>query len=72
MYNAMGLSQHFDLLLSTHTFGYLKEDQRLFLRVREHTGFDPARTLFIDDIEPILDAASQPLWYRVLSWRQQS
>lgn len=52
-----GLAQHLDLLLSTHTFGYPKEDQRLWQRVQEQTGFDPARTLFIDDSEPILDAA---------------
>ncbi|WP_074011723.1 GMP/IMP nucleotidase [Candidatus Sodalis sp. SoCistrobi] len=54
-----GLDQHLDLLLSTHTFGYPKEDQPLWQRVHAHTGFDPARTLFIDDSEPILDAASR-------------
>ncbi|CAJ0994888.1 GMP/IMP nucleotidase YrfG [Sodalis praecaptivus] len=54
-----GLGQHLDLLLSTHTFGYPKEDQQLWRRVRELTGFDPARTLFIDDSEPILDAVSR-------------
>ena len=52
-----GLDRHLDLLLSTHTFGYPKEDQRLWRQVRQHIGFDPARTLFIDDNETILDAA---------------
>ncbi len=52
-----GLDQHLDLLLSTHTFGYPKEDQRLWAAVQQQTGFDPARTLFVDDGEPILDAA---------------
>lgn len=52
-----GLDQHLDLLLSTHTFGYPKEDQRLWQAVQQHTGFDPQRTLFVDDGEPILDAA---------------
>lgn len=52
-----GLDTHLDLLLSTHTFGYPKEDQRLWQAVQQHTGFDPARTLFVDDGEPILDAA---------------
>ncbi|MDF7758405.1 GMP/IMP nucleotidase [Kosakonia cowanii] len=53
-----GLAAHLDLLLSTHTFGYPKEDQRLWQAVASHTGLDPAQTLFIDDSEPILDAAA--------------
>ncbi|WJV54244.1 GMP/IMP nucleotidase [Pectobacteriaceae bacterium CE90] len=52
-----GLDQHLDLLLSTHTYGYPKEDQRLWHAVQAHTGFNPTRTLFVDDSEPILDAA---------------
>lgn len=54
-----GLDRHLDLLLSTHTFGYPKEDQRLWQAVQQQTGFDPQRTLFVDDGEPILDAASK-------------
>jgi putative hydrolase of the HAD superfamily len=54
-----GLGQHLDLLLSTHTFGYPKEDQRLWQAVAEHTGLEPERTLFIDDSEPILDSAAK-------------
>ncbi|MFP1740315.1 GMP/IMP nucleotidase [Lonsdalea quercina] len=52
-----GLDQHLDLLLSTHTYGFPKEDQRLWQAVQTQIGFDPARTLFVDDSEPILDAA---------------
>lgn len=52
-----GLESHLDLLLSTHTFGYPKEDKRLWQAVVEHTGLDINRTLFIDDSEVILDAA---------------
>ncbi|MBJ7222976.1 MULTISPECIES: GMP/IMP nucleotidase [unclassified Brenneria] len=52
-----GLDQHLDLLLSTHTYGYPKENQRLWQAVQRQTGFNPARTLFVDDSEPILDAA---------------
>ncbi|MCW0308248.1 GMP/IMP nucleotidase YrfG [Pantoea ananatis] len=51
------LAPHLDLWLSTHTFGYPKEDQRLWQAVEQHTGFDASRTLFIDDSEIILDAA---------------
>lgn len=54
-----GLGQHLDLLLSTHTFGFPKEDQRLWQAVQQHTGFANARTLFIDDSEPVLDAAKR-------------
>ena len=53
-----GLGAHLDLLLSTHTFGYPKEDQRLWQAVVEATGLNPEKTLFIDDSEPILDAAA--------------
>ncbi|WP_417643239.1 GMP/IMP nucleotidase [Enterobacter kobei] len=53
------LGSHLDLLLSTHTFSYPKEDQRLWQAVQQETGLDPARTLFVDDSEPILDAAAQ-------------
>lgn len=52
-----GLDKHLDLLLSTHIYGYPKENQRLWRAVQRQTGFEPARTLFVDDSEPILDAA---------------
>jgi len=52
------LARHLDLLLSTHTFGYPKEDQRLWQAVARYTEFDAQRTLFIDDSEAILDAAA--------------
>lgn len=52
-----GLDKHLDLLFSTHTFGYPKEDQRLWQAVQQQTGFNPMRTLFVDDSERILDAA---------------
>ena len=54
-----GLASHLDLLLSTHTFGYPKEDQRLWRAVAEETGMSAEKTLFIDDSEPILDAAAK-------------
>lgn len=54
-----GLDSHLDLLLSTHTFGYPKEDRRLWQAVAAATGLQPTRTLFIDDSEPILDIAAQ-------------
>ena len=44
---------------STHQFGACKEDQRLWQRLQQHVDSDPQRSLFIDDGEPILDAAQQ-------------
>ena len=48
-----------DVLLSTHTFGYPKEDQRLWRAVAEETGLEAHKTLFVDDSEAILDAARE-------------
>jgi len=42
---------------STHQFGACKEDQLLWQRLQRHVDFNPKRSLFIDDGEPILDAA---------------
>ena len=66
-----GLDAHLDLLLSTHTFGYPKEDQRLWRAVAEETGLDARKTLFVDDSEAILDAASG-VRYSLLPGRHQS
>lgn len=54
-----GLDKYLDLLLSTHTFGYPKEERELWQAVARHTGLNAESTLFIDDSELILDAAAQ-------------
>lgn len=54
-----GLGQHLDQVLSTHSFGAAKEEQRLWQQVRAQLGFDPAHTLLIDDNEAVLKAARQ-------------
>lgn len=46
-----------DVQYSTHEFGACKEDQLLWQRLEQREGFNPARSLFIDDGEHILDAA---------------
>ncbi|AWL10618.1 GMP/IMP nucleotidase YrfG [Saliniradius amylolyticus] len=51
------LDQHIDTLISTHEFGVTKESQSLWQKLQQHLGFNPARTLFVDDSLPILDAA---------------
>ncbi|WKE65925.1 GMP/IMP nucleotidase [Gallaecimonas kandeliae] len=51
------LDQHLDQLISTHSYRVSKESQQLWQQVRQDLGFDPARTLFVDDSQPILEAA---------------
>lgn len=52
------LSNYIDVLISTHEFGVTKESQALWHKLQHRLGFDPARTLFVDDSLPILQAAA--------------
>jgi HAD superfamily hydrolase (TIGR01509 family) len=52
------LSNYIDVLISTHEFGVTKESQALWYKLQQRLGFDPARTLFVDDSLPILQAAA--------------
>lgn len=49
----------FQRLISSHDFGYPKEEQRFWQALRAEVDFDPERTLFIDDSLGILRAARQ-------------
>ncbi|MDF2179226.1 GMP/IMP nucleotidase [Aliiglaciecola sp. CAU 1673] len=53
------LDQHIDTLISTHEFGVTKESQSLWQQLQARLGFDPARTLFVDDSLIILKAAQE-------------
>jgi 5'-nucleotidase len=53
------LDQHIDNLVSCHTYGASKESQSLWQQLHEDLGFDPARTLFVDDSERILHSAKE-------------
>ncbi len=53
-----GLGRWIDTFVSSHEFGAPKESPVFWQGVRQRLGFDPARTLFIDDSEPVLDAAA--------------
>lgn len=53
-----GLDAYCDAQYSTHQFGACKEEQVLWQRLQQATGFNPRRSLFIDDGEPILDSAA--------------
>ena len=54
---AIGLTAHFDACYSTHAFGMPKENSDFWPRLRAEVGFDPERTLFVDDSLPVLAAA---------------
>ena len=48
---------HLDAVYSTHPFGVPKEDPAFWPRLQAAAPFDPARTLFVDDSLPVLQAA---------------
>jgi len=52
------LQPHFDLLLSTHQFGYAKESDLLWQAIFKQHDIIAATTLFIDDSEPLLRVAA--------------
>ena len=52
------LDQYFDQMICSHELGAAKEQASFWQRLRQHRDFDPAQTLFIDDSETVLDAAS--------------
>lgn len=52
-----GLRPLFDRVICSHDYGAPKEDQRFWNAVRGAHPFEPARALFVDDSQPVLDAA---------------
>jgi putative hydrolase of the HAD superfamily len=46
-----------DRMISSHDYGMPKEDPAFWHHLAADLSFDPLRTLFIDDSEPVLDAA---------------
>lgn len=53
-----GLSGYFEQCVSSHELGAPKESAQFWPRLHAYLGFNPADTLFIDDSEPVLDAAA--------------
>jgi 5'-nucleotidase len=52
-----GLHDRFDRIVSSHDFGAPKEHPSFWSGLRAAHDFDPARTLFVDDSQAVLDAA---------------
>ena len=53
------LASYINTLVSVHEFGYTKEQQQLWQLLQQKYGFDPERTLFVDDSLPVLRSAQQ-------------
>ena len=53
------LEPYFDRLISSHDYGFPKEDQQFWFALRQDFPFEPARSLFIDDSLPILRSAGR-------------
>ena len=51
------LAPYFDRLISSHDYGFPKEDQQFWHALQQDIHFEPARSLFIDDSLPILRSA---------------
>ena len=64
------LRTYFQRLISSHDFGYPKEEQACWHALRAEGDFDPERTLFIDDGLAILRSARQFGISQLLAVRQ--
>jgi len=53
------LAPWFDRLISSHDYGFPKEDAQFWYALRQDIDFQPSRTLFIDDSLPILRSAQR-------------
>lgn len=53
----VALAPYFERMISSHDYGFPKENQQFWNALRADTGFDPARSLFIDDTLAILRSA---------------
>jgi putative hydrolase of the HAD superfamily len=69
-----GLSAHFDACHSTHEFGLPKEHRDLWPQLKTVVGFDPERTLFVDDSLAVLEAAREfgIRWIRAIRYPDSS
>lgn len=64
------LAPYFDRLISSHDYGFPKEDQQFWFALQQEFPFDPARSLFIDDSLPILRSAGRYGVAHLLAVRQ--
>ncbi len=55
--NETGIETFFEHMISSHTFGFAKEEAPFWPLLEKHFKFDKTRTVFIDDNESVLNAA---------------
>ena len=55
----VSLDPWFDCVISSHRYKYPKESLKFWDTLRGEHSFNPDRTLFIDDSEPVLSSASE-------------
>ena len=55
----LGLDSYVDHIYTSHEFGQPKEAQLFWQRLQDAEGFDPGRTLLIDDSQPVLHSAQR-------------
>lgn len=53
------LAPYFERMISSHDYGYPKENPQFWDALQDDIKFDPARSLFIDDTLPILRSAGR-------------
>lgn len=54
-----GLGRYFDRFVTSHSFGYAKEQDDFWSHLQGEIDFEPDSTLFVDDSLPVLDAAAR-------------
>jgi len=54
-----GLSEHFDEIYTSHTFGHAKETQEFWHALADEEDFDPETTLFVDDTARVLRSSAE-------------
>jgi putative hydrolase of the HAD superfamily len=53
-----GLDRYFQACVSSHDYGHAKEHREFWPLLLNDLQFDPDRTLFVDDSQPVLEAAA--------------
>ncbi|WP_417661091.1 GMP/IMP nucleotidase [Pseudomonas sp.] len=53
------LAGYFERMISSHDYGFAKENQQFWFALKQDLVFDPARSLFIDDSLSVLRSAAQ-------------
>lgn len=63
----LGLTRHVSAVYCSHDFGVPKRDPRFWQQLEAELGYDPARTMMIDDSEPVLaQSASAGIGYQLM------